>query len=539
MINSASFIDEIDTDTINIDLPVLQSLPFSEVFLPWIAVAKRRLDKIKQPLNVLMSEALVSMEIALLKRLSRLCSPTMLHELELDSISFKLKGNTSEERYQDFIRRTLFGKKALTDFFDKYKELGGLVETFLSLWVKQMEEFLSRLDTDLPLLAHTFNKGQPLGKVSSLTLDAGDAHHEGRTVYIATFDCGKSLVYKPKNLNIVETFYAFIDKLNEEGLDPPLKSYVALSRDDYGWEEKVEQKPCESLNAVKLYYTRSGMLLCLLYLLEGADMHFENLIAFGPWPMLIDLETLFQSKLHLSNTDRVETDHSVLDTGFLPFFTYRKMRKGVDISGLGMQEKSIFRIAIWEKVNTDEMDLVYKTKEAPRFLHQVIFNDKSMKADDYINFIVSGFTTMYEFIKKKRPLVEEWILRMSKCRIRIVLRPTRLYYHLLQNLHRPEVILNPELKNKRLSFLEEHAEKSDKNEAIIKEERKALQRGDIPCFHSFPTSKGLYSKEALIAENCFEKTAFECVILRLQSMNAQDRKKQESLIRGAFVCKKI
>jgi lantibiotic modifying enzyme len=54
--------------------------------------------------------------------------------------------------------------------------------------------------------------------------------------------------------------------------------------------EYVEQVPCANLQEVQHYYQRSGMLLGLLYVLGGTDMHHENLVACGEHPVLIDLE---------------------------------------------------------------------------------------------------------------------------------------------------------------------------------------------------------------------------------------------------------
>src|SRR3712207_8377597 len=44
------------------------------------------------------------------------------------------------------------------------------------------------------------------------------------------------------------------------------------------------------------YYERAGMLLCLFYVLEGTDCHYENIIASGEYPVLIDTETLMHHR---------------------------------------------------------------------------------------------------------------------------------------------------------------------------------------------------------------------------------------------------
>ena len=44
---------------------------------------------------------------------------------------------------------------------------------------------------------------------------------------------------------------------------------------------------------MRRFYHRQGALLALLYVLDGTDMHYENLIAVGEQPVLVDVETLF------------------------------------------------------------------------------------------------------------------------------------------------------------------------------------------------------------------------------------------------------
>ncbi len=66
-----------------------------------------------------------------------------------------------------------------------------------------------------------------------------------------------------------------------------------LVRDGYGWVEHVAAAACESGEEIERFYRRQGELLALLYVLDAADIHSENLIAAGEHPFLVDLEALF------------------------------------------------------------------------------------------------------------------------------------------------------------------------------------------------------------------------------------------------------
>ena len=51
-----------------------------------------------------------------------------------------------------------------------------------------------------------------------------------------------------------------------------------LDRSTHGWVEFVEHLPCRDHDEARRYYERAGMLLCLFYVLEGTDCHYENII---------------------------------------------------------------------------------------------------------------------------------------------------------------------------------------------------------------------------------------------------------------------
>ena len=54
----------------------------------------------------------------------------------------------------------------------------------------------------------------------------------------------------------------------------------------------MEYKSCKTEEQLKRYYIRLGEQLFLAYLLGTKDLHYENIVASGEYPMLIDLENL-------------------------------------------------------------------------------------------------------------------------------------------------------------------------------------------------------------------------------------------------------
>lgn len=58
--------------------------------------------------------------------------------------------------------------------------------------------------------------------------------------------------------------------------------------------EEVTWEACENRDEVKAFYIRAGVLAAAAYILGIGDLHYENIIAHGEFPVIVDVETLFQ-----------------------------------------------------------------------------------------------------------------------------------------------------------------------------------------------------------------------------------------------------
>jgi lantibiotic modifying enzyme len=162
-------------------------------------------------------------------------------------------------------------------------------------WLDLSEEFIRRLRNDLPQINSDFK--DTAGQAVLLEMSDSDPHDNGRTVIIVTFESGLRLVYKPKPMGLESDYFRFIDWLNTQDLLLNFKPLKVINRECYGWVEFVNHVPMEEPEQAKRYYLRSGMLLCLIYVLDGNDFHSENIVACGEHPVLIDLETIFHHRI--------------------------------------------------------------------------------------------------------------------------------------------------------------------------------------------------------------------------------------------------
>ncbi len=513
----------------------IRNLPFGEIAWSWIVFARKQLkEEAKGKLSRLSARALLDLEKALAKRWIYLCTSSFHFVLEYERFNLTLRGNSSKKRYQNFVQENFFHSASLRRFFQEYAELTSQIFIYLDFWIEHTIEFLERLENDLPCLQTTFNVS--LKKIVSLSMNAGDAHNRGRSVIILTFDYGFNLVYKPKNLNIVHKFHQLLEWLQTQPLSLDLIGYQVLPRGDYGWEEKVEQKPCTDVLQVKNYFVRCGMYLALMYWLNGIDLHHENVIADGEHPRFIDLETLFST--HVATTAKEDAEdfiqHSVLFTGLLPGMIMRKgVEKGVDLSGLSKEHQGTRSVPRWKNSGTDKLHFGLVEIELSKRLNQVVLDGKIHSAKEFIEEIVSGFNEMYTLIEQNKKPFEIRLALLEKEPIRIVLRSTRIYADLINDVFDPHCALNQNLFQEKLNSL--HTNRKNQYPAlIVEEEKRSILQGDIPCFHAFPLSKDLYSNNVLIAKDCLEDYPIQHSRSNLYKMNEMGRKIQETFIRQSF-----
>jgi lantibiotic modifying enzyme len=73
----------------------------------------------------------------------------------------------------------------------------------------------------------------------------------------------------------------------------PLNMYRILRvlRKSYG-DYCVENRNCNTKEEVYRFYRRMGIYIFIFYLLESNDIHGENMIACGEYPVIVDMENM-------------------------------------------------------------------------------------------------------------------------------------------------------------------------------------------------------------------------------------------------------
>ncbi len=536
--------------------PETGAYPFQELFVPFILVARRKLQELAgSSYSRLSDTAHAALERQLLQRLSHVSEQTLYLEFSIlrakkqSRLATQLKGKNISNRglYFSFVQQHF--DTHFVPFFMEYTVLARLLSTAVAFWVTNSAELLQRVVTDWPAICTMFGLSEAADVVTAVQTNLSDPHNNGRSVSILTFSSGFKLVYKPKDLGMEVAFTGLIQWVNNQNLSMSLKAIKILNHPGYGWVEYVEAASCQDESAVKRYYHRIGMLLCLVYLLEGTDCHNENLMAVGEHPVLIDAETLLHPRVTPVGSEEATNGaqnlayqqflNSVIRTGFLPVWLFGRAGQSYDISGLGTMagQEVPYQQIRWFDVNTDQMSLRRATTYAKTGASAPTLNDTPVSANHYLTEIIQGFSEVYDLLlkhsKEGTRILESFIHQNG----RFLFRNTINYFLLLEKLLQPKFMRDGIDRSIQLDVLYRAAIGAKHKPhfwPLIEMELKTMESLDVPYFTSYTMDTAVSTSAQIILENYFTQSGYDLIQEHFKSLNQADKDLQIGLIQAVF-----
>ncbi|GAB3944408.1 type 2 lanthipeptide synthetase LanM family protein [Kribbella albertanoniae] len=483
--------------------------------------------------GVLTEQFLHRLGLQLVKQASR----TLVLELARARDRGELVGATPALRFLNFTHR-LVGGSELAELLATYPVLARVLGESCRQSIEGHLELLARLAEDRDSLITALLDGRDPGALVSIET-SGDAHRGGRCTAILTFANGTRLVYKPRSLDLHGHFNELVDWLNTKtGLD--LRTVELLRRPDYGWLEYIASEPCADAGAVRRFYHRQGALLALLYVLDGTDMHYENLIAVGEQPVLVDIETLFHPSLlppgALSRDPAYRTiQSSVYRTALLPLLVAGE--NGVaDVSGLGGDEgaTSPQNVAEWADAGLDSMHLIRRPRIRPGGNNRPRLDGLAIEPRDHEIAILMGFREAYEAIARHRSelLGPEGIL--ASCAndpVRFVPRNTSLYASLLDESTHPDALRDAGARDQLFDLLWEG---DPSLHSLVARELTDLWTGDVPLFTVRPNSRDVWASDGTRFPGVLGAAGLAVVASKITALSDVDAHRQKWLISASL-----
>ncbi len=468
----------------------------------------------------------------------------MVLELHLAVQEGRLAGETPEERFDAFVRDLQDPEAALATL-SLYPVLARFAVETVESWVAVSLEFLTRLAGDHDALRARFAPGAGLGRLVKVQGGLGDSHRGGRSVLVATFEPALKLVYKPRSTAVEAVFQDLLGWAEARGFAPGFRRLRVLDRGDHGWAEFVTAAPCASEGEVRRFYERQGGYLALLYLLGATDMHYENLIAAGEHPMMVDLEALFHPwGEELGQPPGEEPvgrplQATLLRIGLLPGRSWGDAENaGVDLSGLGSggaQEmpKPVLKL---EEVGTDRMRFVRGKVTLPGSQNRPTLNGEDLPLPRYTEAIADGLERMFRLLLARRDELtapDGPLAAFADAEVRVILRPTRAYALLLTESFHPFFLGDALDRDRFLDHLWVAVETRPGLAGLIPFEHRDLARDDVPMFTTRPGSRDLWASGGERIPGFLPSTGLERARDLLDSLGEAEIERQLWVLRNA------
>lgn len=461
---------------------------------------------------------------------------------ELDELLFRpltlekriadLEGRGADWTHADF-RDHLYDRRSQREFFENYPAVLRQLHLRCDRWLAASLEMVRRLQNDRGCIEEEFGIAAA-DRLVAAHATSGDPHSGGRRVTRLRFASGAELIYKPRPLGSTKVFQDLIGAMNRAGLKSSLRTVCVVDRNSYGWMEHVRSNSCRSDSAVCRYFRRAGSLLAALHVMGGSDCHFENVVAAGEQPIVVDLETLLAPQFKTADRSAsavAETvrGSSVLGVGMLPSIDGTELGALAAVPGqntqlmtlalvdAGLPEARVERVA-WQLGDVASLPLRRRVR---------------VPAIDYVAEIEAGYSDGYFALQRiRQPLAAAGGIldRLGEQVVRLVLRPTAYYADMLRESTHPSA-LNDAIQADRVLAASWTDALDALRFAAAPSELRQLRAADVPYFSVRGASSAIRFGRARFR---FARSGKNAAAERLKGLDENDLARQLGLLRASF-----
>lgn len=406
------------------------------------------------------------------------CNAALKHGLisgnNLESVIKAYSEISGDIEYQQYVK-------------NKYPLFVDRLTTRSKTCLNSISTLLSRLAEDIELIREEAGVDGE-ARIFKISPSDGDSHNGGAAVTIIEFDDGVKCVYKPRPVEGELSFQRYLAWLNSLSDSRLFKTVWVIARSSYGWMQFVDSDGMNTDDDARAYFYRYGGLISAVFNVAGTDIHYENLVACGDYPVIVDLETIVQpveyetgeaeEKRFLLNLDYFA--HSPLYTAMVdPAFLNRTL-SGSPLAQNDIQDPIVKKLVLDEQ---GELQLVSRRdvnqcKYLPRVKGEVVdFNN-------YIGEVLAGYRDISLKIATNRGyLIREGLRDLfGGITVRVILRYTAHYGTYVDALYSPYAMQGLRNSEELLSKLWQVASLSRFSPEVILSEYRDIWNGDIPYF---------------------------------------------------------
>jgi len=513
-----------------------------DIFYPICFITLYAKEKIEECLKNISNITVRTNVIAkMLEQINNNClqvySKTIIFEFHRNKDKY-LETSHREKKFNLFIKDIFSNTEKLIGFYLEYPVLLRRLSIKVSNMVNYFIEIINNIDSVWEKLQEGFVATNN-SVLTDINCNIGDTHEKGKFVIKLLF--GQDiLIYKPRNLYITKKYYEFINWLNHHSNLYKLPVLKSLWMDNFTVETFVEYTSANSVDEVERFYKRIGYNIGLLYLFNGNDIHFENIVAHGEYPYIIDLETLFshQTEQLLFTGTAFEyasriIGKSVKGTCLLPTFAFQdEGGKGVDISGLnGKRAELPSKQLMLTEVNSDDIKFEFKKTFLENHSNIPMINDNKVSYLEYIDCIIHGYEEFIRFILDNKESVLIELNKFKDIKTRQIMKATNNYAYMLQFASHPnytgDMIKLERMFDRLWSY--PYSQKS-----VASSEFEELLDDDIPMFYCNTSGKDIMTGRGSILSNFYQISSFNEVVDKVRHLSNDEIYLQTLLINDSL-----
>lgn len=452
----------------------------------------------------------------IVKILSQIGMRCFLLEFQILEQAGKLGNKNIKEKWNYYLGSVFTNNKYLDSVFEVYPELKRIYKNMIERQTDFVLEMLWRLEKDKVKIENKLLGGTTFEKIEKIQIGKGDLHCGGKSVMELQLNCGMTIFYKPHSMLNDTIFYDFINRIEGKKNDF-CNIYRYLNCGLYGWAKKVKYQECNSERHLRNFYERIGIMAGISYILGSHDFHYQNLIAHKEYPVLVDLENMFQTDEEIFNIGECTyLKYSVLSNNLFPANMSTRMFCAVTGGNGGSGNYQVPMINVSDK----KIGIVYGRPKM-----EIGFNLPKQEIDTrkYLKQIWKGYSCAYRYFKNISDAEIQSIFS-EEITSRHLVHDTQLYYNILQASYHPSLMMK---YGEREAFLKKICPKGMTREYEIED----MNAGDIPYFYRKTDSRSLFTSAGREIAGYFKETVSEAVIRRKHMLNQAERKLQCELIR--------
>ena len=339
-------------------------------------------------------------------------------------------------------------------------------------------------------------------------VNLGDIHDQKSVILIKKN--GTQRIRKPRNAATEKAFSSFLLRLKEEGFLylPGCVNILTESEDEHE-VSVVMQTGAASEEEISLYYKRCGVLLFFAYLFSAKDLHDENIIAGGSFPIIVDYETLLSGVIDRKEY-RFESEIavSVLGTHLL---SHWHSENGRDVDHGGITGENGGKNILWYK-------------------------GVPLHAYNHYDEIREGFIYAYDFVLARIDFFKTLLHLFDDCFFRILLRSTEQYNELIRRSRRKDEEREIYVRTMLERAYSRDIDPNRLNEArlSVEYETDSVLNGEVPLFYVKGNSLDLCTRKGIVWKKYLKLSPVQNAERKLNMLSCDDRDSQIRIIRQAL-----